>query len=49
MRAPPDAAIVRSGVLVSSAISPARVIASPTALPMLPPMNAKSIAATTTA
>ena len=37
-----------SGVRSLSASSAARVIASPTPLPMLPPMKAKSIAATTT-
>ena len=48
MRAPPEAEITSSGVRVSSASSAARVIASPTAPPMLPPMNAKSMPATTT-
>ncbi len=41
MRAPPEAEITISGVRVSSASSAARVIASPTAPLMLPPMNAE--------
>ena len=44
----PRCATRRSGERVSSASSAARVIASPTPLPMLPPMNAKFIAARTT-
>ena len=47
MRAPPEVEITSSGSLRSSASSAARVIASPTPLPMLPPMKAKSMAATT--
>ena len=47
MRAPPEAEMTSSGSRRSSASSAARVIASPTPLPMLPPMNAKSMAAIT--
>ncbi len=47
MRAPPEAEITSSGVRVSRAISAARVIDSPTAPPMLPPMKEKSMPATT--
>ena len=47
IRAPPDAEITSSGSRRSSASSAAPVIASPTPPPMLPPMKAKSIAATT--
>jgi hypothetical protein len=49
IRAPPEAEITSSGVRSSSASSAARVIASPTAPLMLPPMNSKSIPATITA
>ena len=42
MHAPPEAEITSSGMRRSSASSAARVIASPTALPMLPPMKLKS-------
>ena len=48
MRAPPEVATRTNGERVSSASSAPRVTASPTPLPMLPPMNAKSIAARTT-
>ena len=47
MRAPPEAEITSSGVRVSSASSAARVIDSPTAPPIEPPMNEKSMPATT--
>ena len=48
MRAPPEAVMISSGSRWSRACSAARVTISPTALPIDPPMNAKSIAATTT-
>jgi hypothetical protein len=47
MRAPPEAEITSSGRRFSSASSAARVIDSPTAPPMLPPMNPKSMPDTT--
>jgi len=47
IRAPPEAEITSRGVRVCSASSAARVIDSPTAPPMLPPMNEKSTHATT--
>ena len=47
MRAPPDAVTIISGTRRSSAVSPASVISSPTAPDRLPPMNAKSMTATT--
>src|ERR1700730_18261152 len=43
MRAPPEAPTMTMGTRVSVACSMARVIASPTTAPMLPPMNAYSI------
>ena len=45
MRAPPDAATVTSGTPSSAAPSHARANFSPTALPMEPPMKAKSMTA----
>ena len=48
MRAPPDAETMISGVRVSIAFSIARVMASPTTAPMLPPMNEYSIETTIT-
>ena len=48
MRAPPEHETTSSGCRRSSAISTARVIFSPTTTPMLPPMKAYSMAATTT-
>ena len=47
MRAPPEAEITSSGIRRSSASSAARVIDSPTAPPMLPPMKPKSMPAIT--
>jgi hypothetical protein len=47
IRAPPEAVTISSGTRRSSAVSPASVISSPTAPPRLPPMNAKSMTATT--
>ena len=47
IRAPPDAVTRISGVRSASAISAACVIASPTALPRLPPRNRKSMIAST--
>ena len=46
MRAPPEQQTITSGQRTSMARSIARVIFSPTTTPMLPPMNAYSIAAT---
>src|ERR1700676_5604721 len=48
MRAPPEAETMTMGTLVSCACSMARVMASPTTAPMLPPMNAYSIELTIT-
>ena len=48
MRAPPDAETIISGVRDCAARSTARVIASPTTAPMLPPMKAYSITLATT-
>jgi hypothetical protein len=48
IRAPPDAEMTSSGVRSSRASSAARVIDSPTAPPMLPPMKSKSMPATMT-
>ncbi len=48
MRAPPEAEIMMIGVRVSVAFSIARVIASPTTAPMLPPMKEYSMALTIT-
>ena len=45
MRAPPEAVTETSGTLRSAALSQARTNFSPTALPIDPPMNAKSITA----
>ena len=45
--APPEAEMIRRGRCRSRAISAARVTISPTAAPMLPPMNPKSMAVTT--
>ena len=43
MRAPPDAVTETSGRPASAALSQARTNFSPTALPIDPPMNVKSI------
>src|SRR5208282_2792947 len=48
MRAPPDAETIMIGVRVSIAFSMARVMASPTTAPMLPPINEYSIELTIT-
>src|SRR6478672_4437531 len=48
MRAPPDAETITMGTRASVACSMARVMASPTTAPMLPPMNAYSIELTIT-
>ncbi len=48
MRAPPEAVTIRSGTRSRNASSPARVMASPTTEPRLPPMKRKSMAATIT-
>src|SRR3984957_4321700 len=48
MRAPPDADTMTIGARVSVACSMARVMPSPTTAPMLPPMNAYSMALTIT-
>jgi hypothetical protein len=45
MRAPPDAVTQMSGTRLSAARSHARANFSPTALPIEPPMNAKSMTA----
>jgi hypothetical protein len=47
IRAPPDAVTISSGTLSRRAVSPASVISSPTAPDRLPPMNPKSMTATT--
>jgi hypothetical protein len=49
MRAPPDALTETSGTLCSAALSHARANFSPTALPIEPPMNLKSITASSQA
>ena len=48
MRAPPEAVTSTRGVRVRAACSAAHVTRSPTAVPMLPPMNRKSMTARTT-
>src|SRR5689334_24507919 len=48
MRAPPDADTMTSALRVASERSAARVIFSPTTLPMDPPMNSKSITTSST-
>ena len=49
MRAPPDALTETSGTPCSAALSQARANFSPTALPIEPPMNAKSMTASSQA
>ena len=49
MRAPPEAVTVTRGTLRSTALSHARESFSPTTLPIEPPMNAKSITASSQA
>ena len=47
MRAPPELATVISGILCLTAYSAALTMPSPTAMPIEPPIKAKSSAATT--